>query len=257
MSAGPGDASRIYRSSDGGATWTLAHTNPEKDGFYDAIAFWDDAKGLVLGDPVDGRFRVRATRDGGATWTIGHGMVMPAALENEGAFAASGTCLFALKGGNDAWFVTGGAKVARVFHTDGSRPHVDRRRHRPRPTATRPRASSRSPSSTPAVATPPAATTSSRQFAGLNGMRTEDGGATWDASAAFGDRLLLRRRPRPRRPQRPRRRRPRRRGRQPRRRPHVDEDAANTPMNAAAFTPPDAGWAVGPKGTAQRFAARP
>src|SRR5262249_45313652 len=98
MSAGPGDASKIYRSTDGGASWKLAHTNPEKDGFYDAVAFWDDREGLVLGDPVNGKFRIRATRDGGATWTMEHGMVMPPALENEGAFAASGTCLFALKG---------------------------------------------------------------------------------------------------------------------------------------------------------------
>ena len=32
------------------------------------------------------------------------------------AFAASGTCLIT-RGTNDAWFVTGGAKVARLFHS--------------------------------------------------------------------------------------------------------------------------------------------
>ncbi len=52
MSAGPGDASRIYRSTDAGTTWKLVHTNPDKDGFYDAIAFWDAQNGVVLGDPV-------------------------------------------------------------------------------------------------------------------------------------------------------------------------------------------------------------
>lgn len=43
---------------------------------------------------------------------------MPAAIEGEGAFAASNTCL-AIQGTKNAWFVTGGA-VARVFRsTDG------------------------------------------------------------------------------------------------------------------------------------------
>ncbi len=40
---------------------------------------------------------------------------MPAALPNEGAFAASGTCI-ATYGKNDVWFGTGGP-AARVFHS--------------------------------------------------------------------------------------------------------------------------------------------
>jgi photosystem II stability/assembly factor-like uncharacterized protein len=41
---------------------------------------------------------------------------LPPALANEGAFAASGSCL-TVSGSSDAWFVTGGATVARVFHS--------------------------------------------------------------------------------------------------------------------------------------------
>lgn len=41
---------------------------------------------------------------------------MPAALPNEGAFAASGTAL-AMNGDGDLYFGTGGAKAARVFHS--------------------------------------------------------------------------------------------------------------------------------------------
>jgi len=256
MSAGPGDASRIYRSKDGGATWTLAHTNPEKDGFYDAIAFFDAQDGLVLGDPVNGKFRIRATHDGGATWTSDPGQIMPAAWEGEGAFAASGTCLFALKGGNDAWFVTGGAKEARVFHT------TDRGRMW-------------TVASTPAPAANPSSGLFSvafldrqrgfaaggdykqAQFAGLNGIRTEDGGATWTAAPLSATGFYSAVMPVPGAP---------------------DDlvavglagealshDAGRTwtktgdaPMNALAITANGAGWAVGPKGSALRgsFGAR-
>jgi len=41
---------------------------------------------------------------------------MPVALDGEGAFAASGTCLV-VQGDRNAWFCTGGAKTARVFRS--------------------------------------------------------------------------------------------------------------------------------------------
>jgi len=115
MAAGPGDKSRIYRTTDGGAHWTLQFTNPDPAGFFDAIAFWDAKRGLVLGDPVDGHLVVFATDDGGDHWRH---VETPPALPNEGAFAASGTCLI-VAGEREAWFGTG---AARVFHTsDGGR----------------------------------------------------------------------------------------------------------------------------------------
>jgi photosystem II stability/assembly factor-like uncharacterized protein len=113
MSAGTGGASRIYRTTDGGAKWTLQFTNPDAAGFFDAIAFWDAKRGLIVGDSVDGRIPVFSTEDGGEHWRRREG---PAALEKEGGFAASGTCLV-VAGARDAWFAT---TAARVFHsTDG------------------------------------------------------------------------------------------------------------------------------------------
>jgi photosystem II stability/assembly factor-like uncharacterized protein len=49
-------------------------------------------------------------------WKRLSGINLPPALPNEGAFAASGTCLIT-HGKNDVWFCTGGAKTARVFHS--------------------------------------------------------------------------------------------------------------------------------------------
>ena len=109
MSAGEGDKSRIYKTIDGGAHWMLLLTNSDPEGFFDAIACWDAKHGMVIGDPVDRRFAIYTTNDG-QTWRHRPG---PASLANEGAFAASGTCLVVM-GKSEAWFGTG---AARVFHS--------------------------------------------------------------------------------------------------------------------------------------------
>jgi photosystem II stability/assembly factor-like uncharacterized protein len=115
LSAGPGDASRIYKTIDGGKTWALQWRSADPAAFFDAIAFWDEKHGIALGDPVNGRFQLIVTSDG-ATWKPLAPKDLPPALPGEGAFAASGTCLVT-HGENDVWFATGGAKSARVFHS--------------------------------------------------------------------------------------------------------------------------------------------
>jgi photosystem II stability/assembly factor-like uncharacterized protein len=116
LSAGPGDASRIYKTMDGGKSWTMQFKSADPAAFLDAIAFWDQQNGIALGDPVNGRFQLIVTADGGATWKQLAPATLPAALPGEGAFAASGTCLVT-HAGRDVWFATGGAKSARVFHS--------------------------------------------------------------------------------------------------------------------------------------------
>ena len=112
LSIGESDLSRIYKTSDGGATWSLKHTNPDPKGFLDALAFWDESHGLVLGDPVDGKFVILTTDDSGENWKHIAPEGMPAALPGEGAFAASGTCLV-VQGTANAWFGTGAGRVFR------------------------------------------------------------------------------------------------------------------------------------------------
>jgi photosystem II stability/assembly factor-like uncharacterized protein len=116
LSAGPGEQSRIYKTTDGGKTWKLQFKNAEPGAFFNAIAFWDERHGIALSDPVDGRFLLIVTDDGGARWTSLPERSRPVALPDEGAFAASGTCLIT-RGENDVWFCTGGARAARVFRS--------------------------------------------------------------------------------------------------------------------------------------------
>lgn len=118
LSIGPGEKSRIYKTRDGGGSWNLLYTNPDPRGFFDALAFWDADHGILLGDPVDGRFVVMTTSDGGSTWIK---QKTSAAMPKEGAFAASNSCL-TVRGTREAWFGTGGPDGARVFHsTDGGK----------------------------------------------------------------------------------------------------------------------------------------
>jgi photosystem II stability/assembly factor-like uncharacterized protein len=121
MSSGPGDRSRIYHTGDAGRHWELQFTDKNPKGFFDSIVFWDRTHGLVLGDPVPDengipKFELLMTADG-KNWNTIPSAQFPPAIEGEGAFAASNSCLTIL-GGEDpnVWFATGG-KAARVFHS--------------------------------------------------------------------------------------------------------------------------------------------
>jgi photosystem II stability/assembly factor-like uncharacterized protein len=249
MGAGPGAASRIYRTSDGGATWKLMATNQVTEGFWDAMAFWDKDNGILFGDPVKGSFQVYTTVDGGASWqeVAAKGLE---AMPNEGAFAASGTCL-TVAGTNDAWFATGGSATSRVFHS------LDRGK-------------TWRPASTPIPAGAPARGVFSvaflnakegfaaggdykeTQMGGINGALTLDAGASWTPvhmkPAGYMSVVV----PVPGAP-----------------RALVAAGLAGsgysldagktwtaldtTPMNTVGFAGPASGWAVGPKGLVMKY----
>jgi photosystem II stability/assembly factor-like uncharacterized protein len=95
--------------------------NEDPKAFFDAMSFWDANHGIVFGDSVDGQFYILTTNDGGRVWSRVHADKLPAALENEGAFAASGTNI-AVFGKSHAWIGTGAAAKSRVLRTaDGGR----------------------------------------------------------------------------------------------------------------------------------------
>lgn len=250
LSIGPGEASRIYRTTDGGATWALQITNPDANGFWDCIAFWDRENGLVFGDPVEGAYQVLTTSDGGASWQATVDPNGLKALSNEAAFAASGTCL-SVASENDAWFATGGGARARVFHS------TDRGR-------------SWEAAETPIPAGAPAKGVfsvgfrdsdvglavggdySDRRLGTLNGARSEDGGATWTPAPVLPAGYMSVVVPVPGAPD-----------------AFVAAglagsgyslDAGRTwkvldklPVNTVGFASPTVGWAVGPKGLVMKY----
>ncbi len=114
MSSGAAGNSRIYKTTDGGANWKLQYADKRKEFFLDALVCSSKIECFAVGDPIDGKFVILRTRDG-ESWEQLPTDKMPAALPDEGAFAASGTCL-AVYNHQDLYFVTGGP-AARLFHS--------------------------------------------------------------------------------------------------------------------------------------------
>ena len=112
MSSGPGELSRLYKTTDGCATWKLVFTNPDKEGFWDAIQFTTRDKGVLLGDPVNHLFVGMLTFDGGNTWER-QTLKATEDINGEGIFAASNSSLLAVYPGFRI-FGTGGRGGPRV-----------------------------------------------------------------------------------------------------------------------------------------------
>jgi photosystem II stability/assembly factor-like uncharacterized protein len=105
---------KIYKTTDGGATWTIEFTNETVNAFYDCFAFWTPRRGLAHSDSVNGVFPELRTMNG-TTWESIAGN-MPPALPGEASFSASGTCI-TTQGGQNAWVATGGSDTARILAT--------------------------------------------------------------------------------------------------------------------------------------------
>jgi photosystem II stability/assembly factor-like uncharacterized protein len=114
MSSGKGDLSRLYKTTDACKSWKLLFTNPDKDGFWDAIQFEPGSGndkgriGHLIGDPVNGRFTELMTYKGGEEWfsTGGPGAEPARAKAGETIFAASNSAMILIR--NSPLFVTGG-----------------------------------------------------------------------------------------------------------------------------------------------------
>jgi photosystem II stability/assembly factor-like uncharacterized protein len=113
LSIGNGDASRIYKTADAGATWTLQFRNEDSKAFFDAMTFRDARHGFAFSDSIDGKFVILSTNDGGVHWNRTPDADLPAALAGEGAYAASGSNIAVW--GNRVWI---GTTAARVLWSD-------------------------------------------------------------------------------------------------------------------------------------------
>ncbi len=103
----------ILKTTNGGDTWKIVYESKAKGMFLDAMEFWNDKAGIVIGDPIDGKFFVARTFDGGQSWQEIPMDKRPVADSGEACFAASGTNIRVLDR-DEAVFVTGGLR-SRLF----------------------------------------------------------------------------------------------------------------------------------------------
>ncbi|MCZ2460402.1 MAG: oxidoreductase [Chitinophagales bacterium] len=108
----------ILKTINGGKTWKVVYENKTKGMFLDAMEFWNDLSGIVIGDPIDGRFFIARTFDGGDSWKEIPYDKRPEAEKGEACFAASGTNVRPLDR-DEAVFVSGGTR-SRIFSKNGS-----------------------------------------------------------------------------------------------------------------------------------------
>ena len=110
------EPAHILRTIDGGETWKVVYENKNKGMFLDAMEFWNDESGIVIGDPINGKFFISRTFDGGSSWRDIPFANRPAADSGEACFASSGTNIRALAK-DEACFISGGIK-SRLFLKD-------------------------------------------------------------------------------------------------------------------------------------------
>jgi hypothetical protein len=144
MSIGKGDQSRLYKTTDGCQTWHLLFTNPDPDGFFDALKFQTPPKdrvphpyaqrtggpsraaarepdqriGFLLGDPVNGEYKLFCTSGNDQEWSDGCSQDSFRANKDGGVFAASNSSLSVLTDEN-LCFVTGGSPPEMICQRNG------------------------------------------------------------------------------------------------------------------------------------------
>jgi photosystem II stability/assembly factor-like uncharacterized protein len=99
LSSGPGDQSRLFKTTDACRHWTEELKNSTKEGFWDAVVFrtrdfgtpGDDMAGVLIGDPVAGVFEMKVTKSA-HDWSANEKPCK--ANPDEAAFAASNSSVF-------------------------------------------------------------------------------------------------------------------------------------------------------------------
>src|SRR5258708_1158640 len=110
------EPANILKTTDGGQTWKMVYENKTAGMFLDAMEFWNVNSGIVVGDPVNGRFFIARSFDGGATWHEIPFQKLPNAHSREPSFATSGTNIRSLDR-EEACFVSGVPR-SRLFIRD-------------------------------------------------------------------------------------------------------------------------------------------
>jgi hypothetical protein len=104
----------ILKTIDAGQTWKTVYQNNTKGMFLDAMDFKSNKNGIVVGDPINGKFFIARTNDGGNTWQEDAFDKFPIADRGEACFASSGTNIRLLN--NHKYFLVSGGLSSHFFY---------------------------------------------------------------------------------------------------------------------------------------------
>ena len=113
---GIGEPAYILRTADAGSSWKVVYENKTKGMFLDAMEFWNEMSGIVVGDPINNKIFIARSFDGGINWKEIPATNYPVADSGEAMFASSGTNVRKLNK-QEAVIVTGGLR-SRLFIRD-------------------------------------------------------------------------------------------------------------------------------------------
>ncbi|NVK28194.1 MAG: hypothetical protein HWE14_09130 [Flavobacteriia bacterium] len=104
----------LWKTEDGGKTWTSVFNYSHPQNFFDQMEINEQGQGIVIGDPIDGKWTIAGTNDNGDHWVLWDEAHRFQADSGEVSFAASGSALIVEK--RSFVFFTGGYG-ARMLHS--------------------------------------------------------------------------------------------------------------------------------------------
>lgn len=113
-----GNPAEILRTTNGGLRWKSVLRYPNESASFNSVSFWDDGRGMVMGNPIDGSVLLLRTTDGGVNWRQLHSDNRPDMEFGETGFAGSGTNMQTM-GSTSVFIGLGGGKNGQV--ADSSR----------------------------------------------------------------------------------------------------------------------------------------
>src|SRR5690625_322878 len=106
---------KLEYDQEGARNLESVYIQEDPEVFYNALAFWDADKGILVGERQNSPcLAIARTLDGGETWEEITCDVLPALESGELLFASSNSNISV--NGSHVWIATGGTK-ARVFHS--------------------------------------------------------------------------------------------------------------------------------------------
>ncbi|MDN3588863.1 oxidoreductase [Pedobacter aquatilis] len=110
-----GSPAYVLKTINGGKTWTETYKNTDTAIFLDGLGVWSKNKAIIFGDPIDNKMQLLKSINGGKSWKNISSKMNPSLVKGEAGFAASGTTIKTLPGGQ-VWIATGGM-ISHIYHS--------------------------------------------------------------------------------------------------------------------------------------------